>query len=62
MNFTAAQIAALINGRVEGNEEVSVGGFGKIEIAEQGELTFFANPKYEDYLYKTKARISWMRQ
>ena len=57
MNFTAAQIAALINGKVVGNGEASVKGFGKIEMAQEGELTFFANPKYEDFLYSTKASI-----
>ena len=57
MNFTASQIAALINGKVVGNGEASVKGFGKIEMAQEGELTFFANPKYEDFLYSTKASI-----
>lgn len=57
MNFTAAQIAALINGTVVGDGETSVRGFGKIEMAQEGELTFFANPKYEDFLYSTKASI-----
>ncbi|MBZ4190216.1 UDP-3-O-(3-hydroxymyristoyl)glucosamine N-acyltransferase [Niabella beijingensis] len=57
MTFTAAQIAALINGRVEGDPEVAVGNFGKIEEAREGQLSFLANPKYEEYLYETKASI-----
>lgn len=57
MKFTAAQIAALISGKVEGDENTSVAGFGKIELAQAGELTFFANPKYEEFLYTTKASI-----
>jgi len=57
MQFTAAQIALMINGKVEGNSEIAVGAFGKIEEANAGELAFLANPKYEDYLYSTNASI-----
>jgi UDP-3-O-[3-hydroxymyristoyl] glucosamine N-acyltransferase len=57
MQFPATQIALIINGRIEGNPEASVDSFGKIEEAKQGQLTFFANPKYEDFLYSTKASI-----
>ena len=28
--------------------------FGKIEEAQNGQLAFLANPKYEEYLYTTK--------
>lgn len=57
MQFPATQIALLVNGRIEGNPEIAVGSFGKIEEAKKGQLTFFANPKYEDYLYSTNASI-----
>jgi len=57
MKFTALQIAALINGQVEGDNQATVSGFGKIEEAQSGELTFFANPKYEPYLYTTGASV-----
>ncbi|MBC7423236.1 MAG: UDP-3-O-(3-hydroxymyristoyl)glucosamine N-acyltransferase [Ferruginibacter sp.] len=57
MQFSAAQIAMIINGKVEGNAEVSVGSFGKIEEAIEGQLAFLANPKYEEYLYATQASI-----
>ena len=57
MTFTAAQIAQLIQGTVEGNGEAGVSGFGKIEEAVSGQLSFLANPKYEDYLYSTGASI-----
>jgi hypothetical protein len=57
MQFTAAQIAQIINGKVEGNADVAVHTFGKIEEAKAGELSFLANPKYEEYLYKTEASI-----
>jgi UDP-3-O-[3-hydroxymyristoyl] glucosamine N-acyltransferase len=57
MQFTAAQIAMLINGKVEGNPETPVHSFGKIEEAQQGQLSFLANPKYEEYLYRTQASL-----
>jgi len=57
MQFTAAQIAMMINGRVEGNPETAVGSFGKIEEALPGQLSFLANPKYEEFLYSTGASI-----
>jgi UDP-3-O-[3-hydroxymyristoyl] glucosamine N-acyltransferase len=57
MQFTAAQIAVLINGKVDGNADTSVTSFGKIEEAQQGQLAFLANPKYEDFLYSTKASV-----
>lgn len=58
MQFTAAQISLLVNGKVEGNADATVSSFGKIEEAQEGQLTFFANPKYEDYLYTTHASIA----
>jgi UDP-3-O-[3-hydroxymyristoyl] glucosamine N-acyltransferase len=57
MQFTAAQIAMIINGKVEGNPETLVQSFGKIEEAQAGQLSFLANPKYEEYLYRTKASL-----
>lgn len=57
MTFTAAQIAALINGKIEGDANTVVGSFGKIEEAKQGQLAFLANPKYEEYLYSTGASV-----
>lgn len=58
MQFTAAQISVLLNGKIEGNADATVTSFGKIEEAEDGQLTFLANPKYEDYLYTTRASIA----
>src|SRR5579864_8584154 len=57
MQFSAAQIAMLINGKTEGDPQTSVGSFGKIEEAVAGQLAFLANPKYEEYLYTTGASI-----
>jgi UDP-3-O-[3-hydroxymyristoyl] glucosamine N-acyltransferase len=57
MQFSAAQIAIMIGGKIEGNANASVQSFGKIEEAVEGQLAFLANPKYEEHLYATKASI-----
>ncbi|HEV2830508.1 MAG TPA: UDP-3-O-(3-hydroxymyristoyl)glucosamine N-acyltransferase [Hanamia sp.] len=57
MQFTAKQIAELIEGKIEGNPDVAVSSFGKLEEATEGQLAFLANPKYEEFLYSTKASI-----
>ncbi|MCE3281403.1 MAG: lpxD [Chitinophagaceae bacterium] len=57
MEFSAAQIAILINGRVDGDPETKVTSFNKIEEAQIGNLAFFSNPKYEEFLYSTRASI-----
>ncbi|HVF96199.1 MAG TPA: UDP-3-O-(3-hydroxymyristoyl)glucosamine N-acyltransferase [Flavisolibacter sp.] len=58
MQFTAAQISVLLNGKIEGNADAAVSSFGKIEEAQPGQLTFLANPKYEEHLYTTSASIA----
>jgi UDP-3-O-[3-hydroxymyristoyl] glucosamine N-acyltransferase len=57
MQFTAQQIALLINGKIEGNPDACIRSFGKIEEAADGQLSFLANPKYEEYLYSTGASV-----
>ena len=57
MQFSAAQIAQIIGGQVEGDSLVTVGAFGKIEEAKAGQLAFLANPKYEEHLYSTAASV-----
>jgi UDP-3-O-[3-hydroxymyristoyl] glucosamine N-acyltransferase len=57
MQFSAVQIALLINGKAEGDPNVFAGSFGKIEEAVAGQLAFLANPKYEEHLYTTGASI-----
>lgn len=57
MEFTARQIADFLEGTIEGNEEQKVSTFSKIEEAKEGSLTFLYNPKYSEFLYKTKASI-----
>lgn len=62
MQFSATQIAALIQGTVEGDASVTVNSLGKIEEAEQMQLSFLANDKYEEFLYTTKASIVIVNQ
>lgn len=57
MQFTAQQIAGLLNGTVEGDPLATVSQLAKIEEATEGTLSFLANPKYEQYLYTTGASI-----
>lgn len=57
MRFTAGQVAAIINGKIEGDAEQAVTSFGKIEEAREGQLAFLANPKYEDFLYTSDASV-----
>lgn len=58
MKFTAAQIAGILNGIVDGDEGVAVSKLAKIEEGSKGSLTFLANPKYTHYIYSTQASIT----
>lgn len=57
MEFSAQQIAAFLNGTVEGDENVSVTSVSKIEEGKPGSLSFLANPAYTNYIYTTDASI-----
>jgi len=55
MNWTVAQIAETIGGKVEGDDTIEIFGPSKIEEGSPGTLTFLGNLKYEPFLYKTNA-------
>lgn len=55
MEFTAKQIADYLKGEIEGNPDVKLSTFSKIEEGGVGSLTFLSNPKYTEYIYSTKA-------
>lgn len=57
MEFTAKQIAEFIQGSIEGDENVSVHTFAKIEEGVPGAISFLSNPKYTHYLYDTQSSI-----
>ncbi len=58
MKFTANQIAEILEGEIDGNENAEVYKLSKIEEGENGSLTFLSNPKYTQFIYSTKASIA----
>ena len=57
MEFSAKEIAQLLDGDIEGNEDATVNRLAKIEEGEPGSLSFLANPQYTPYIYDTEASI-----
>jgi len=57
MEFSANDIATLLNGEVEGNGNVKVSNISKIDQPIPGTLTFLSNPTYTKYIYTTTASI-----
>jgi len=57
MEFSAIQIATLINGKLEGDPNAKVSKLAKIEEAGAGSLTFLSHPKYAEYLKTTGASV-----
>ncbi|MDE6272693.1 MAG: UDP-3-O-(3-hydroxymyristoyl)glucosamine N-acyltransferase [Muribaculaceae bacterium] len=55
MDITPNLLASLTGGKVEGDGDIKIIGFGKIEEAGPGYVTFIANPKYTHYLASTEA-------
>lgn len=57
MEFTAQELAKILKGSVEGDPQAKVTTFAKIEHGKSGQLCFFANPKYEQYVYTSRASV-----
>lgn len=57
MEFSAEQIAGILEGEIVGNKDCKVSGLSKIEEGKLGTLSFLANQKYEDFIYATDASI-----
>lgn len=55
MRTTVAELARSLGGTTEGRDDVLIHKLSKIEEADSGSLTFLANPRYEEYMYSTKA-------
>jgi UDP-3-O-[3-hydroxymyristoyl] glucosamine N-acyltransferase len=55
MEFTVSQIAAMLGGKVSGNENEKINMLAKIQDAKKGQIAFLSNPKYEQYIYTTQA-------
>ena len=57
MEFSAQEIAALLQGEIEGDAEVKVNRLAKIEEGLPASISFLANEKYTSYLYTTNASV-----
>src|SRR5580704_13471679 len=57
MEFSAKQIAGILNGRIEGDENAVITKLAKIEEGVPGSISFLANPLYTHFLYTTKASL-----
>ena len=57
MEITAQTLAELLGGEIIGDPQTVVTGPARIEQARKGDVCFFANPKYERYIYQTKASV-----
>ncbi|MBP7810550.1 MAG: UDP-3-O-(3-hydroxymyristoyl)glucosamine N-acyltransferase [Bacteroidia bacterium] len=57
MEFSALQIAGLLEGEVVGDENAKVNNLSKIEEGKPKTLSFLANPQYTPYIYTTDASI-----
>ncbi len=57
MQLTAKQLVDILGGEIQGDENILVSNFNNIEIAKSGDLSFYANPKYEKFVYTTEASI-----
>ncbi|MCI1640238.1 MAG: UDP-3-O-(3-hydroxymyristoyl)glucosamine N-acyltransferase [Bacteroidales bacterium] len=57
MEIKAKQLAQILKGTVDGDPEALVTTFAKIEHGKPGALCFYANPKYEHYVYTCKASV-----
>ena len=54
MEFKVSQIAEVLGGDVEGNGEAVIRTFARIENGKPGSICFYANPRYEQYVYGNK--------
>ncbi len=57
MEFSAKQIAGILNGTIEGNADVAITKLSRIEEGVPGSLSFLANPAYTHHIYTTKATL-----
>lgn len=57
MEFTATQVAELLNGTIEGNSNSTVNQLAKIEEGVPNALTFLSNEAYIEHVYNTDASV-----
>lgn len=55
MEFTIKQIALMLGGEVKGDDSLKISMLAKIQETKPGQIAFLSNPKYEHFIYETKA-------
>jgi len=55
MRKTLKEIAGIVGGQVHGDEDTVISGISGIKEAEEGDITFLANPKYLSFVQTTRA-------
>jgi UDP-3-O-[3-hydroxymyristoyl] glucosamine N-acyltransferase len=55
MRVTVRDIARLVGGTVQGDENLPITGISSLTEARPGDISFLANPKYESFLGETRA-------
>lgn len=55
MEYTAKEIADILQGEIEGDPNAIIKGFSKIDESEKDTISFIANPKYTKFIYNTEA-------
>ncbi len=57
MEISAQYIADHLGGELKGDPDVKISSIARIESGKPGTLVFLGNPKYESFLYTTKASV-----
>ncbi|MBM4312056.1 MAG: UDP-3-O-(3-hydroxymyristoyl)glucosamine N-acyltransferase, partial [Deltaproteobacteria bacterium] len=50
MDITLKEVALILGGEIDGDENTVISGLAGIERAGPGDITFVANPKYARYI------------
>ena len=62
MEFSAGQIAMMLQGELKGDAEKKVSNVAGLETAKEGDLCFLCDSKYLPYLAQTKASVVLVTQ
>lgn len=57
MELTAKKVAEIVGGVVDGDSDIKISTFARIESGKAGAVSFFANPKYEEFVYTCKSSV-----
>lgn len=55
MDFTTAQIAQILGGKIEGDSNLKINTLSKIQEGKPNSISFLSNLKYENFLYSTNS-------